>query len=396
MDRQTEIELIKQALALKACGETQYHESTHSHSTKRYISADWFERENQAIFQRRPIAIAAACELPLPGDYLTLDWVNGVPLLLIRGDDNRIRVFANACRHRNARLLPTGDTGCRKRLVCPYHAWSYSTEGSLLGAPDFERGFEGLDKRQLGLVEFSSREIGGMVYFHPDRDKDVPENLLVDEMVSGFAYLNLQQQKVYKRRSYVIKANWKVLLEGGIEAYHFNVAHKNTLAPFFLGNLSTWQSWGDMNLRMVLPKKPMLEAATLPESAWDIRAMANLIYSLSPTITLLAQPDNLSLIRMVPLSVGETRIDEVLLVEPPEEGAAQWSQEELRTHETNFNLVNKVLNEDWALGETIQANMTSGVVDEVHFGRFESALIWFHNEYEKIMGIETEALVTER
>lgn len=124
--------------------------------------------------------------------------------------------------------------------------------------------------------------------------------------------------------------------------------------------------------------------------------MTNLIYSLSPTITLLAQPDNLSLIRMVPLSVGETRIDEVLLVEPPVKGAAQWSQEELRTHETNFNLVNKVLNEDWALGETIQANMASGVVDEVHFGRFESALIWFHNEYEKIMGIETDALVTER
>jgi hypothetical protein len=85
MDRQTEIELIKQALALKACGETQYHESTHSHSTQRYISADWFERENQAIFQSRPIAIAAACELPLPGDYLTLDWVNGVPLLLNSG-----------------------------------------------------------------------------------------------------------------------------------------------------------------------------------------------------------------------------------------------------------------------------------------------------------------------
>jgi phenylpropionate dioxygenase-like ring-hydroxylating dioxygenase large terminal subunit len=366
-----------------------------THSTLRYISPDWFKQENEKIFQSTAIAIAAARELPSPGDYLTLDWVNGVPLLLVRGEDDRIRVFANACRHRNARLVPTGDTGCRKRFVCPYHAWTYDTEGNLAGAPDFERGFQDLDKRKLGLVEFNCRVIDGMVFFHPNREKEVPEDLLVDEMSSGLRYLNLDSQRVYKRRSYVIKANWKILLEGGIEAYHFNVAHKNTLAPFFLGNLSTWESWGGMYMRMILPKKPMLEAPEIPESEWNMRAMANLVYSLSPSITLLAQPDNISLIRMVPLSAGETRIDEVLLVAPPANGSELWSQDELKVHEKNYDLVNKILSEDWVLGESIQANMASGVVDEIHFGRFESALTWFHDEYSKAMELESATLATD-
>ena len=56
-------------------------------------------------------------------------------------------------------------------------------------------------------------------------------------------------------------------------------------------------------------------------------------------------------------------------------------------HETNHNLVHKILMEDWVLGETIQANMHSGVVSEIHFGRFESALTWLHDEYERVMDI---------
>lgn len=388
MDRATEIRLIAQLLELHARGETQYHETTRSHATERYTSAQWFAREKARIFRNQPLAIGAANEVPNSGDYLALDWLDGLSLLMVRGADGQVRVFANTCRHRNARLVANGESGCRNRFVCPYHAWTYDSQGQLAGAPDFERGFVGLDKGRLGLIEFPSRVIGGIVFVHPDRNRQVPEDLLGAEMLSGMRYLDIENQQVYKRRSYVIKANWKVLLEGGIEAYHFNVAHKHTLAPFFLGNLSTWESWGGLYMRMILPKKPLLEAPDLPETQWDMRRMANIIYTLSPTVLLLAQPDNISLIRMVPLAVGETRIEEVLLVDRPQDGGSEWSADELRRHETNHNLVNKILMEDWVLGETIQANMQSGVVDEVHFGRFESALTWLHDEYERAMDVE--------
>jgi len=391
MDRQTEIRLIKEILALKEKGETQYDEFTQTHSTERYISEEWFKREKEEMFFGRPMAIGIANEVPKVGDYQSLDWFNGLPLLMVRDKDRQVRVYANACRHRNARLVENGSSGCRKRFSCPYHAWTYSTEGQLVGAPDFDRGFSDMDKEKLGLIEFNSRVVNGVVFVNLNVGEPLPENLVADEMASGFNYLNLEKQEVYKRRSYVIKSNWKILSEGGIEAYHFNVAHRNTLAPFFLGNLATWESWDGMELRMILPKKPILDANELPEAQWDMRKMANIIYSMGPSMLFLAQPDNISMIKMVPLGPGETRIEEVLLVNPPKGGGDSWSEEEMKIHETNHTLVNLILMEDWVLGETIQANMESGAVKEIHFGRFESALTWFHNEYEKIIGLDRHA-----
>jgi phenylpropionate dioxygenase-like ring-hydroxylating dioxygenase large terminal subunit len=396
MDRPTEIRLIKEALALKAKGETQYHASTQSHNIDRYVSSTWYQRENETLFMDRPIAIGVANEVPNIGDYRTLDWVNGLSLLMVRDQNNQIRVYANACRHRNARLVATGESGCKKRFSCPYHAWTYSTEGELVGAPDFDRGFSDLDKKDLGLIEYHSRVIKGVVYIHLNPAKQLPDVLVSEEIEKGFEYLNIENLRVYKRRDYVIKANWKILSEGGIEAYHFNVAHKNTLAPFFLGNLSTWQAWGGMDLRMILPKKPLLEAEQLPEEQWDMRQMANIIYSLSPSLLFLAQPDNVSIIKMVPMGPNETHIEEVLLVDAPLSGKDEWSSQELKMHETNYHLVNHILMEDWLLGETIQANMLSGAVTQVHFGRFESALTWFHEEYEKAIGMDDSLLACAR
>ncbi len=387
MDRQTEIRLIKEVVELHDSGEQQLHDSTETHNTERYVSDDWFKRETKYLFQGMSTAIATANEVPNPGDYRTLDWVNGLPLLMVRGKDNKVRIYANVCRHRNARLVESGSSGCKRRFSCPYHAWTYSSEGQLLAAPEFETGFSDLDKDKLSLIEFDSRVINGMVFIHPDPSKKLPDNFLHNEMSDGFRYLELENQQVYARRDYVIKANWKILAEGGIEAYHFNVAHKNTLASFFLGNLSTWEAWGPY-MRMVLPKKTILKAKELPEAQWDMRQMANVMYNLPPGMLILAQPDNLSLIKMVPLGPGETRIEEVLLVNPPKDGSNEWSEEEKKMHDKNHYLVNHILMEDWVLGETIQANMESGVVKEVHFGRFESALTEFHRQYVEDMQLK--------
>ncbi len=383
MDRQTEIRLIKEVIALKTAGKTQHHESTETYSIERYICDRWYQREQEVLFKNRPVAIGITNEIANIGDYRSIDWIGGLSLLMVRDKNAQVRVFANACRHRNARLVDNNSSGCRKRFSCPYHAWTYNTEGELVAAPEFESGFNHLDKKKLGLIEFPSKTISGIVYVHLDPSQNIPKDVLPDEMISGFRYLDLENQIVYKRRHYTIKANWKILLEGGIEAYHFNVAHKSTLAPFFLGNLSTWETWGGLDLRMILPKKSMLDLSLNPESQWDIRKMANIIYSISPSMLFLVQPDNISLIKMIPLSTGETRIEEVLLVDPSVNGGNNWSDEEKKIHETNHQLVNLILKEDWVLGETIQANMEGGAVNQVHFGRFESALIWFHQQYDK-------------
>ena len=385
MQRETEISLIKEVLNLNEQNTTQFGKASLGQTVDRYIDPSFFEKEKERIFTKIPNAVAVTGEIPNPGDYLAKQWINEIPLLLARDHEGKIRAYANICKHRNSTLVAVG-TGCKQKFTCPYHGWTYGLDGKLKGAPDFDAGFAGLSKDDVGLLEFSAKEVNGMIFVSIDPTTPIPENYIPNEVINSLDYLKVSKQKVYKSREYLVKANWKIIAEGGYEAYHYNVAHKGSLAPFFQGNRLTWQSW-DRFMRMVLPKKSMFGAIDLPEEQWDIRQMSNLLYTFPPFMSLLAQPDNISVIRAIPLSPHETRIEEVLLVDAPRDGGSQWSPEELGLHEKNFNLVNHILWEDWTLMENIQSNMKSGLVKHVNFGRFEAALTEMHEQYERDLGI---------
>ena len=191
MDRQTEIRLINEAIALQQSGETQVSDTAHSQSIERYISEDWFELEKQRFFDRLPTPVAVLAEVPEPGSYMATTGLNGRPLLITRDREQQVRVFANICRHRNTRLVEEGS-GCRLRFTCPYHAWTYGNNGKLMAAPEFEKGgFDVLGKENLGLIEFDVKVINGLVFIHPDPAQKLSDDFLPEEMASGMAFLNI-------------------------------------------------------------------------------------------------------------------------------------------------------------------------------------------------------------
>src|SRR5260221_4535255 len=99
------------------------------------------------------------CEIPKPGDYFTLQ-VDTDSIIVVRGEDGAIRGLHNVCRHRGS-LVCTKPAGHSKRLVCPYHQWTYGLDGRLLAC----RGMpEDLDKTQFPLKQVHAREVDGLIY----------------------------------------------------------------------------------------------------------------------------------------------------------------------------------------------------------------------------------------
>ena len=104
----------------------------HSLPAGLYTEQDVFDADMKVFFGRHWILVGLACEIPEPGDALTLD-IGRASVILVRDDDMSVRAFHNVCRHRGARILDAGQT-IVSRLVCPYHQWAHETSGQSSGA----------------------------------------------------------------------------------------------------------------------------------------------------------------------------------------------------------------------------------------------------------------------
>src|SRR4029453_12834564 len=99
-----------------------------------------------------------------PGSFFSCD-AGGVPVVVVRDKEGSLRAFLNVCRHRGS-LVCEGE-GRRETLQCPYHAWTYSLDGSLRAAPRTGRE-PGFDKSQLGLMPVQVDTWGPFVFVNPD------------------------------------------------------------------------------------------------------------------------------------------------------------------------------------------------------------------------------------
>jgi len=129
-----------------------------------YTSPGFFQAEIEHIHRRNWIFAGRTDEIKTPGDYRTIDTVGG-PVILLRDADGTLRAFANCCRHRGSLLL-TG-TGNTRAIVCPYHAWSYHLDGTLLAAPAMTRT-PGFDKTGHALAPVRMETWQGFIFLNFD------------------------------------------------------------------------------------------------------------------------------------------------------------------------------------------------------------------------------------
>jgi glycine betaine catabolism A len=189
---------------------------------QRYLVApEIFSEEQEKIFARNWVLVGHQNQIGSPGDYFTAT-VARESLIIVRDQRSTIRGFYNVCRHRGTRLCED-QTGQFRAIQCPYHAWTYSLDGKLIGAPHMD-DVPGFDKADYSLhaVELALWE--GFIFVSLTNNP-IPLEEWFAPLAGRFSHWDLAQLRSAKRIEYEVQANWKLIFENYSECYHCPGVH---------------------------------------------------------------------------------------------------------------------------------------------------------------------------
>ena len=188
-----------------------------------YTDGSVLEHEVEHLFRREWLCLGRVDEIPHPGDYFTTRLLDE-PLLVVRGEDDQIRVLSNVCRHRG---MPVAEgAGNRRKFVCPYHGWTYACDGRLAHAPRMSSQ-EAFDPR-CRLPRIGCEIWQGFIYVSFDRNA-VPLHSRLVELDTVLENYHTSEMHCIFVREEIWDTNWKCLVENFMEGYHLSVVHPHTL-----------------------------------------------------------------------------------------------------------------------------------------------------------------------
>ncbi len=176
-----------------------------------------FEREMSRLFRTSWQCVGREDELATPGSFRTVE-VAGSGVLLLRTPEGNLRAFHNVCRHRGTRLVEATEGTDLKRLLCPYHAWTYDLNGRLIGAPHM-RGVKRFDRSEFGLHPVAVESWRGFLFVNLAR-RPPPLRESLGGLVRRCESFPLEELRRTHRVVYDIAANWKLVVQNANECYH--------------------------------------------------------------------------------------------------------------------------------------------------------------------------------
>ena len=193
---------------------------------KFYCDPEFYRLDLETIFYRDWMFAGHDCEIPAPGDYFTLQ-IGDYPIIVVRGRDGEIRALHNSCRHRGSRIC-SAPKGAAKRLICPYHQWTYDLDGTLIRA----RHQEGrIDKGQFGLKPVRCERAGGYIFVCVAAAAPSFEPFRV-QLEHYAAPHRLADARIAFESTIIENGNWKLVWENNRECYHCAANHPELIRTF--------------------------------------------------------------------------------------------------------------------------------------------------------------------
>ena len=338
-----------------------------------YHDPEFFEVEKQTIFRTSWQLVCHVSDIPKVGDYHSFD-LFGQSVFVVRGDDGQPRSFHNACRHRASRLVAGPKGQCGRRIVCPYHAWTYALDGRLVGVPQRE-SYEHLDLKRHGLVPLEQEIYMGFIFV-----RFAPGLPSVREMMAPYAH----ELATYRMETLVPQGrvtlrpravNWKNVADNYSDGLHIPVAHAGLTRLFGNGygiEAGPWidkmwgairdvtsSNWSEQRYQKLLPKVDHLPSER--QRLWTY-------FKLWPNVAFDIYPDQIDFMQFLPVSPTETMIREIAYVQPDD-------RREMRAARyLNWRINRQVNREDKALIEGVQAGMRSSSYTVGPLGKGEVCL----------------------
>ncbi len=348
-----------------------------------YHDPEFFAAEMERVIRPSWQVVCHVSDVPDRGDWRTLDYL-GESVIVVRGDDGAVRAFSNVCRHRGSRLVD-GHQGCARKLVCPYHAWTYALDGALAGVPG-RSDYPGLAPADLGLIPVEQEIWRGFVFVRlqgggaPVAEMMRPYEAEIEpyrfEELRAIGRVTLRPRDV----------NWKNVADNYSDGLHIPVAHPGLTRLFgrnyrveaeahadrMSGNLIDRPSTNpsERTYQKHLPLVPHLPADA--QRRW-------LYFKLWPNVAFDIYPDQVDFMQFLPVSATETLIREIAYALPDD-------RREMRAARyLNWRINRRVNAEDTVLIKRVQLGMQSRTYKAGPLGESEVCLRSFARKLRRLI-----------
>jgi choline monooxygenase len=370
-----------------------------------YCSPEFFALEQDRVFASSWVAVGCVSDVDGPGRCLVVE-VAGRSIIVTRNRHGELRGFHNVCRHRATRLLDADarEVGRRQHIRCPYHSWVYDTDGACLGTPLFEgsdvpAGQEpifdtsvatGFDRADYGLLPVTVEAWGFFLFLNLSPDPE-PLSVALGDLPQRFADHRLSEWLPQRRRTYDVRANYKLIGENFMEYYHLPWVHPELTKVSRFSDHYRWQGAGLYTGMCTTPVSRNTDAG-----GWDgLRPLSSLgpqdadagrFVWLFPGTALVVLPNHAFVLFTRPVAADRT-VETAVLLSHPECLDDPGAEEGIEALEKFWDLVNR---QDLEIVERVQ----DGIANPAYRGgrmcfRFEEPLHRFQNMIvDKMVGIE--------